>query len=104
MRNRNVKKGKSKTAVVFILILLGLVVGAGYVYTAPEFEREVPKVYSEQNVFWNRKDPLKVQLTDNEGLKSFQLILSDGKKSLIVGEGTFEGKPRANASCELSAK
>ncbi len=94
MRNRSAKKGKSKIVVVFILIVLGLVVGAGYVYTAPEFEREVPTVYSEQNVFWNRTDPLKVQLSDNEGLKSFELILSDGKNSLIVGQGIFEEKTK----------
>jgi hypothetical protein len=92
MRNRNGKKGKSKIVIVFVLIVLGLLVGAGYVYTAPEFEREVPTVYSEQNVFWNRTDPLKVQLSDNEGLKSFELVLSDGKNSLIVGQGIFEEK------------
>ena len=83
MKNRNGKKGKGKIVVVFVLIVLGLLAGAGYVYTAPEFEREVPTVYSEQNVFWNRKDPLKVQLSDNEGLKSFELVLSDGKNSRI---------------------
>ena len=94
MRNRSGKKGKGKIVVVFILIVLGLLAGAGYVYTAPEFEREVPKVYSEENVFWNRKDPLKVQLSDNEGLKSFELILSDGKNSLIVGQGVFEEKTK----------
>ncbi|WP_373029036.1 peptidoglycan DD-metalloendopeptidase family protein [Sulfurovum sp.] len=94
MKNRSAKKGKSKIVVVFVLIVLGLLAGAGYVYTAPEFEREVPRVYSEQNVFWNRKDPLKVELTDNEGLKSFELILSDGKNSLIVGQGTFEEKTK----------
>ncbi len=94
MRNRNGKKGKGKIVVVFVLIVLGLLAGAGYVYTAPEFEREVPTVYSEQNVFWNRKDPLKVQLSDNEGLKSFELVLSDGKNSLIVGQGIFEEKTK----------
>ena len=94
MRNRNGKKGKGKIVVVFVLIVLGLLAGAGYVYTAPEFEREVPTVYSEQNVFWNRKDPLKVQLSDNEGLKSFELVLNDGKNSLIVGQGIFEEKTK----------
>jgi len=87
MRNRSAKKGKGKILVVLVLIVLGLIVGAGYVYTAPEFEREVPTVYSEQNVFWNRTDPLKVRLAANEGLRSFELILSDGKNSLIVGQG-----------------
>lgn len=92
MRNRNVKKGKGKIIIILIFIILGFVAGTGYIYTAPEFEREVPKVYSEENVFWNRQEPLKVQLSDNEGLKSFELVLSDGKNSLIVGKGAFEEK------------
>ena len=90
MRNRSVKKGGGK--IVAVLLFLGCIIGAGYVYTAPEFEREVPTIQSEQGMFWNRKDPFKVQLSDNEGLKSFELILSDGKNSLIVGQGIFEEK------------
>lgn len=95
MRNRSDKRGGAKiVGGLFLVVLVALLAGAGYIYTAPEFEREAPTVHSEQNVFWNRKDPLKVQLSDNEGLKSFQLILSDGQNSLIVGEGTFEGKAK----------
>ena len=95
MRNRSGKRGGAKIAGgLFLLLLVALIAGAGYVYTAPEFEREVPTVHSEQNLFWNRTDPFMVQLADNEGLKSFELILSDGKNSLIVGQGTFEGKPK----------
>ena len=95
MRNRSGKKSGAKIlGGLFLVLIVALLAGAGYVYTAPEFEREVPTVHSEQDLFWNRKEPLKVQLADNEGLKSFQLILSDGKKSLIVGEGTLEGKPK----------
>ncbi len=95
MRNRSGKRGGAKiVGGLFLLLLVALIAGAGYVYTAPEFEREVPTVHSEQNLFWNRTDPFTVQLADNEGLKSFELILSDGKNSLIVGQGTFEGKPK----------
>jgi len=82
------RRGGSK--IVGGLIVLALLVGAGYVYTAPEFEREAPVIHSEENIFWNRSDALKVQLSDNIGLKSFELILSDGQKSLIVGQGNFE--------------
>ena len=92
MRKRRGKKSGSK--VLSIFLLLAVLAGAGYIYTAPEFEREIPTIQSEQNVWWNRKDPLKVQLSDNEGLKSFELVLSDGKKSLIVGQGTFEEKTK----------
>ena len=85
---RNTKKSGSKFVAVFLL--LAILAGAGYIYTAAEFEREKPTVQSEQNVFWNRKDPLQVQLSDNEGLKNFELTLSDGEKSIIIGQGIFE--------------
>ncbi len=88
MRRRNSKKGGGK--IVSGLLALGLLAGAGYIYTAPEFEREVPVVHNSENMFWNRKDPLKIKLTDNVGLKNFELILNDGQQSLIVGQGIFE--------------
>ena len=91
MRNRSGKKS-SKILVGFILLVL--LVGAGYIYTAPEFEREVPSIESQNNLFWNRKDPFKVQLHDNVGLKSFELTLSDGTNSIIVGQGELESNTK----------
>jgi len=88
MKNRRGKKGGNK--IVSILLLLIILGGAGYIYTAPEFERVAPKVESQENIFWNRTDPLKLQLSDNVGLKHFELVLSDDSKSLIVGQGDFE--------------
>jgi len=87
MRNRRAKKSGGK--IVSVLLLLALLAGAGYVYTAPEFEREVPQIEGQDNVFWNRKDPLIIKLKDNVGLKSYELVLSDGVKSVIVGQGPF---------------
>lgn len=88
MRRRKSKKGIGK--IISGLLLLGLLAGAGYVYTAPEFERVAPVIHSSDNMFWNRKDPLKIKLTDNRELKNFEIILSDGQKSLIIGQGNFE--------------
>jgi len=85
---------KSSTKIVAGVLLLALLTGAGYIYTAPEFERVAPTVESESSLFWNRKDPLKVQLRDNVGLKSFELTLSDGTNSIIVGQGEFEANTK----------
>ncbi len=71
-------------------LLLACLAGAGYIYTTPEFERVPPQVHNNDSIFWNRKDPLRIKLTDNVSLKNFELILSDGQKSLIVGQGNFE--------------
>jgi len=88
MARRRGKKRGSKLFSIFLLLLI--LAAAGYVYTAPEFERVAPSIESENNIWWNRQEPLQVKLSDNEGLKSFELILSDGAKSIIVGHGEFD--------------
>ena len=88
MKRRNNKNSKSK--VLSILIILGVLAGAGYIYTAAEFERIAPTIQSSKHIYWNRTDPLTLAITDNVGLKHFELVLSDGNKSLIVGQGDFE--------------
>ena len=92
MARKYKKKGGSK--IVAAVLLLALLAGAGYIYTAPEFERVVPTVESQDSLFWNRKDPLKVKLHDNVGLKSFELTLSDGSHSVIVGQGEFKANTK----------
>ena len=90
MRSRGSKHKKGGAKIVSGLLLLASIAGAGYIYTAPEFERVAPAVHSSDSVFWNCKDPLRIKLTDNVSLKDFELVLSDGKKSLIVGKESFE--------------
>ena len=90
MKRRSSYKKKGSSKVVGGLLLLVAFAGAGYIYTAPEFERTVPVVHGSENMFWNRKDPLKIKLEDNVGLKNFELILNDGQQSLMVGQGELE--------------
>lgn len=96
MRRKSSSK-KSGSKIVGGLLLLGLLAGAGYIYTAPEFEKVPPVIHSSDSMFWNRNEPLKIKLTDDTGLKNFELILSDGQKSLIVGQGHFEKAPKEQA-------
>ncbi len=88
MINKSSKKSGSK--IVGVILFVALLAGAGYVYTAPEFEREAPLVHNEDKIYWNRIDPLILNLSDNVALKHFELILSDGVQSLIVGKGAFD--------------
>ena len=85
---RSNKNGGGKVLAVFIVV--ALLVTVGYIYTAPEFEREAPVVKNSESIFWNRIDPLKVVLSDNVSLKHFELILSDGANSIIVGQANLE--------------
>ena len=84
------RKKNSGSKIISILLLLVILAGAGYIYTAPEFERIAPMVESKQNIFWNRTDPLEITFTDNVALNHYELILNDGIKSFIVDQGKFE--------------
>jgi murein DD-endopeptidase MepM/ murein hydrolase activator NlpD len=88
MKRRRQKKGSGKIIGGLILVLAA--VAGVYIYTAPEFERVAPKVDTPQSLYWNRTDPLKIDLSDNVGLKHFELVLSDGVNSLIVGQGDLD--------------
>ena len=85
------KSAKQSIVIIIIgLLVLATLAIAGYIYFATEFERDKPIVHSSESIFWNRKEPLKIKLTDNRELKDFKLILSDDKNSIIIGQGTFE--------------
>ncbi len=93
---RTARRADKKSGIKIIagLLLLGGIIGTGYVYTSPQFEREAPRIETQENVFWNRKNPLQLKLADNVALKKFELILDDGKTSLIVGRGEFKEAPK----------
>jgi murein DD-endopeptidase MepM/ murein hydrolase activator NlpD len=66
-------------------MILGLAVGASaYIFTSPAFEREAPVIETEENIYWNRRDPLEIRISDNSAIKSYDVKISDGKNSLIV--------------------
>ena len=77
--------------ILITLILGGIIAGAWYVYTAPEFERVKPEIVSPSEMFWNRTDPLKIKVKDNVALKSYEVSMSDGNRSVMIDQGTFEG-------------
>jgi len=76
------RKGNSKGT---LFIVLGLIFGGGaYIFTSPAFERVDPVIESSDSLYWNRKDPLEIHISDNMGLKSYEVDISDGKNSVVV--------------------
>jgi len=69
---------------------LALLAGAGYIYTAPEFERIAPEIEVDEHIFWNRIDPLEIHMSDNVALKHYEVMLNDGTKNVMISQGNFE--------------
>jgi len=63
-------------------VVLG--VGGYYLYTSQTFERNAPKIEIADEIFWSLKQPLKLVLEDDTGIKEYKVIMSDGKSKETV--------------------
>lgn len=96
MRRRGQKKSKIGWIILLMLLLSGGIAAAVYIYfIAEDFERTPPTIEIPKYSYWNTKKPLKVTLSDNFGLKSYQLTLSDGKKEVPIAVGDDLGGIKA---------
>ncbi len=86
MRRRGKKRSNLGWIIAFILIVGSLGAGAIFVYTADEFEQTKPTIYMPKYNYWNAKDPLKITLADNYGLKSYRITLSDGESIVTMAQ------------------
>ena len=75
--------------ILLILIMGGGIAGAIFLYTAKEFERVPPRIETPQYSYWNAKDALKIKISDNYGLKSYQVSLSDGSTVIPVSTADY---------------
>lgn len=60
---------------ILTLFLTILIIGAAvFVYFSPQFEKNAPKITFDNSGFWNLKDSLKILLTDESGIKSYEVF------------------------------
>ena len=84
MRRRGQRRNNTGWIVLLLFLFVGAGAGAIYLYTADEFEQVPPKIEMPKYSYWNTKDPLKVTVSDNVGIKNYQVTLSDGTKEVVV--------------------
>lgn len=72
------KNNNSSFVVLFIMILI---LGGGlYIYFSSTFERDKPVITLENNNgYWNLKQPLKIDIADNSGVKSYKVIMKNSE-------------------------
>jgi len=69
---------------LLLLVFLSIIGGVVYLANSPIFERVPPKISVPSSLFWNLKQPLKVHLSDSSGIRSYKVILNDGKSDFTV--------------------
>jgi len=83
MRNRRIYGKKKSSSMPFILLGL-LIAASAYIFTSKGFERNTPTIDAPEFMYWNRKDPLRVKISDESALKSYEVRVSDGTNEVII--------------------
>ncbi len=78
------KQRRGSSGIVIAIVLI-LIIGAfGFLYTSPMFERNAPKIDIASKIDWNLRAPLKLNLSDDTGIKFVRITLSDGKNNIEI--------------------
>jgi len=83
-RRRRYGRNDRSSGSLWIIILVALLAAGAYVFTSKSFERNAPRVDTADFIYWNRKDPLKINLSDDSALKSYEVRISDGHNEMVV--------------------
>lgn len=89
MANRRIYSKKKSSGNLWMVILVGLIAAGAYVFTSAGFERNAPVVNAEESMYWNRKDPLQIKISDDSPLKQYEVRVSDGSNEVVLAQEVF---------------
>ena len=91
MRRARVRAKRKKGGGLFLglIILLLLVGGAVFLYTAPQFEQTPPKIEANSKIVVGEDGKINFKVLDNYALKKVELIVGDGEKRSTVLDERF---------------
>lgn len=72
---------KSQLALGISVVVMSIVTGVlAFLFLSPTFERVAPKVLVEKEIYWNLQKPIRVEISDNSEIKSYEVTFDDGQK------------------------
>ena len=69
---------------IFIILVVLIVAVVAFLFLSPTFERVAPKVSVEKEIYWNLQKPIKINITDNNEIKSYMVSFNDGQKQITL--------------------
>jgi hypothetical protein len=83
-------KRKNPIGIVILFIIIVAVAVMGVMYSGNNFEKIKPKVTYDTNGYWNLKTNIKVDISDNLGIKYYKISMIDGAKTTIIDTKILE--------------
>ncbi len=78
MKFTNNKNGK--VFWIFIILLVVVMALVAFLFLSPTFERVAPKISIDKEIYWNLQKPIKVDISDNNDIKTYDITYDDGQK------------------------
>ena len=69
---------------IFIILLVLVMAIVAFLFLSPTFERVAPKVSIAKEIYWNLQKPIKVDISDNNNIKSYVVSFNDGQKQIAL--------------------
>ncbi len=71
--------------IVLSLFFITAVVGIGFLFVSPQFEKNKPVIEFKKDIYWNLKESLDLRLKDDTGIKYYKIIFKhkDNEKVLL---------------------
>jgi len=84
------RRKRSSSGIIILVFFIVVVAALAYVYNSSIFERKTPIVELEKEIDWNLKQPIKVKIKDESGIKFVRAVLSDGANSITLEKRVFD--------------
>jgi len=95
------EKKKGSAGLWFGLIILLIILGGAYIYLTPAFEQNKPIIKSDNNIHWNLKSKIKINIEDESGIKYYKITFKDGQKDIVLNQKVFSNIEK-NITIEIS--
>ena len=79
-------KKKSSLGIWLSLIALIIILGGAYVYLTPAFEQNKPIIKCDDDIYWNLKSKIKINIKDESGIKYYKVTFKDGQKDIVLNQ------------------
>ncbi len=93
MRQRRKGKGLIR-AILFLSLVGGIIYGVNRLFTSALFESNAPAIVLKERLYWNLNSDIEIPISDDSGLKSVQLFLSDGTNEIEIPQEEITKKTK----------
>ncbi|MDR1461069.1 MAG: M23 family metallopeptidase [Campylobacteraceae bacterium] len=89
MRKR-VNKNRSIT-IFAVLIVIAIL---AFIYNSAMFERNMPDIVLDEQIYWNLKNPIQAKVKDDSGIERVLVQISDGENNITLINDKYSGSER----------